>query len=197
MNGSAASPELGSFLAQSDERIDSFLRAAKDKPNAVANVFQKQAATIVENAMKGVRCFTYGVVNEKEEVISAGTHLYSLLRWINEGKLAKDHTFVGYVKNCDPLTQHPIYVTTDKHGSFMSGVVAVPSTASLLQQLASIKPAQLSPEQAHSFKTACTYPHCGARDKPLHKCGKCKKACYCSKVCQIAHWPVHKMYCGK
>ena len=28
-------------------------------------------------------------------------------------------------------------------------------------------------------------------------CSKCKKAQYCSKKCQLAHWKNHKTYCGK
>lgn len=30
-----------------------------------------------------------------------------------------------------------------------------------------------------------------------NSCSKCKKAQYCSKKCQLAHWKNHKTYCGK
>ena len=36
--------------------------------------------------------------------------------------------------------------------------------------------------------------HCGATEN-LMKCTKCSTAVYCSKNCQIAHWPKHKMFC--
>ncbi|KAL6044647.1 putative splicing factor 3A subunit 1 isoform B, partial [Balamuthia mandrillaris] len=37
---------------------------------------------------------------------------------------------------------------------------------------------------------------CGARTgdigTTLLACGRCRKAAYCSKACQVAHWPSHK-----
>ena len=40
---------------------------------------------------------------------------------------------------------------------------------------------------------------CGAERRlegtMLSKCGKCKTAFYCSKQCQLADWPQHKMLC--
>lgn len=36
---------------------------------------------------------------------------------------------------------------------------------------------------------------CFDKDKKLKRCSRCHKAYYCSKSCQTAHWPVHKLYC--
>ena len=34
-----------------------------------------------------------------------------------------------------------------------------------------------------------------ANKEPYKKCAKCRHAAYCSKECQIKHWPVHKTVC--
>ncbi|KAF9477092.1 hypothetical protein BDN70DRAFT_131225 [Pholiota conissans] len=34
-------------------------------------------------------------------------------------------------------------------------------------------------------------------NEPLMRCGKCKLSSYCSKECQIMHWPIHKLRCIK
>nr|OQO24016.1 hypothetical protein B0A51_09234 [Rachicladosporium sp. CCFEE 5018] len=36
---------------------------------------------------------------------------------------------------------------------------------------------------------------CGAKDKPLRKCAKCKYIQYCDNTCQTADWPAHKLHC--
>ena len=45
----------------------------------------------------------------------------------------------------------------------------------------------------------CT--HCGTCKEKMRKCAKCKDSKlsvrYCSKECQLAHWPAHKAFCGK
>ena len=33
--------------------------------------------------------------------------------------------------------------------------------------------------------------------KPLHSCSGCKKAKYCGRECQVAHWKQHKIFCKK
>lgn len=38
---------------------------------------------------------------------------------------------------------------------------------------------------------------CGVRDVKLLKCSRCFSARYCSKDCQVAHWPEHKAVCKK
>jgi len=42
--------------------------------------------------------------------------------------------------------------------------------------------------------------HCGAvegTEEKFKACGKCKRACYCSRACQVAHWKEHKESCKK
>ena len=34
-------------------------------------------------------------------------------------------------------------------------------------------------------------------EKKFQYCSKCRSVCYCSKECQIAHWPDHKLICHK
>jgi len=41
---------------------------------------------------------------------------------------------------------------------------------------------------------ACENNSTESRGKLLW-CAKCRKALYCSQVCQLAHWPEHKMEC--
>ena len=36
---------------------------------------------------------------------------------------------------------------------------------------------------------------CGQSSQALHKCGQCRKVCYCSAVCQKEAWPEHKLVC--
>lgn len=37
---------------------------------------------------------------------------------------------------------------------------------------------------------------CKAKDN-LQQCGKCERIYYCSKSCQVAHWPRHKIVCSQ
>ncbi|EGD82954.1 hypothetical protein PTSG_03589 [Salpingoeca rosetta] len=42
--------------------------------------------------------------------------------------------------------------------------------------------------------TRCGNPSCKAR-RPKHKCARCMSICYCSKDCQLSHYPNHKAMC--
>jgi len=198
MNGSAACPQLDSFAAYSTERQARLLSAMQHKPHAVSAVLKHQLDAIKHHAEQGIRCFTYGVVDEHERVVEANTYKRELLPWINGGALMKDHAFVHYINSYDPSTQHPIYVTAGKHGGFLCAVVAIPdSTHAMLARLLQQGPVQMSPEATKSMKEACMNTRCNARDQALHRCSRCLKATYCSKECQKKDWPVHKLYCGK
>ncbi|XP_052810412.1 uncharacterized protein LOC128238488 isoform X2 [Mya arenaria] len=45
------------------------------------------------------------------------------------------------------------------------------------------------------FEVVQTCCQCGKLSDSLKKCGKCKKAAYCSKECQTEHWRKHKHMC--
>ncbi|KAF9201720.1 hypothetical protein BGZ49_008073 [Haplosporangium sp. Z 27] len=50
---------------------------------------------------------------------------------------------------------------------------------------------------AKDFKQ-CVHPDCCIPERDeikIKKCGKCKKATYCSQTCQTAHWKEHKKEC--
>jgi hypothetical protein len=38
---------------------------------------------------------------------------------------------------------------------------------------------------------------CSKASESLQRCGRCKTVCYCSKECQVAHWPTHKANCKR
>ncbi|TFK66409.1 ankyrin [Pluteus cervinus] len=50
-------------------------------------------------------------------------------------------------------------------------------------------------EEAPLTQKRCDYEECGATDKPLKNCGRCKVARYCSVECQRKHWKAHKPMC--
>ncbi|KAJ7088679.1 hypothetical protein C8R44DRAFT_892739 [Mycena epipterygia] len=43
-------------------------------------------------------------------------------------------------------------------------------------------------------RNSCT--NCLACDCELSRCSKCKGVWYCSKECQLQHWPKHKLSCS-
>mmetsp|Transcript_22347 Transcript_22347/g.44333 ORF Transcript_22347/g.44333 Transcript_22347/m.44333 type:complete len:329 (+) Transcript_22347:38-1024(+) len=50
----------------------------------------------------------------------------------------------------------------------------------------------ITPEK---FLARCAF--CATTPNTKAVCAKCKKATYCSRDCQVADWPVHKLTCGK
>ena len=59
------------------------------------------------------------------------------------------------------------------------------------------------PRKQHVYVLLVPLRICAACDKPLaksYKCSRCREAGiharYCSKQCQVAHWPVHRAVCG-
>jgi len=50
--------------------------------------------------------------------------------------------------------------------------------------------------QQKEKRNACE--HCNKKTKDeLKQCGRCKNVSYCSRECQVAHWPKHKIDCTK
>ena len=46
-----------------------------------------------------------------------------------------------------------------------------------------------------SLQDVCA--NCGERDNRLKKCDRCRSVAYCSRECQVADWPKHRVVCGK
>ena len=78
-------------------------------------------------------------------------------------------------QSCDPV---PFYETVD--GKEIS------IDADHLQSLQA---------QRENAGMVCAYCDAIANKEPYKKCAKCRHAAYCSKECQIKHWPVHKTVC--
>jgi hypothetical protein len=196
LTGSARSPQLATFQAQSEERNARFAGAMQKHPRAVSNVLKQQRAIINTAMHKGERCFTLATLDARDEVITVQTHARALLPWMHAGKLVKDDMFVHYVEKYDVHTQHLIYITFPK-SEFISAVIGLPADAlaHTVAQHAAAGPSSLSHEQTASFKSACTNTRCGAMDKTLLTCSRCQRAQYCSKACQKSDWKHHKRYC--
>ncbi|TFK66417.1 hypothetical protein BDN72DRAFT_961794 [Pluteus cervinus] len=50
-------------------------------------------------------------------------------------------------------------------------------------------------EEAPFTRKKCDFDECGATDKQLKNCARCKVARYCSVECQRKHWKAHKPTC--
>ncbi|KAJ7664412.1 hypothetical protein DFH06DRAFT_323106 [Mycena polygramma] len=50
-------------------------------------------------------------------------------------------------------------------------------------------------ETAARIQLVCT--NCVKTDVDMRRCSKCKRVCYCSKECQVKHWPDHKSWCKR
>ena len=48
-----------------------------------------------------------------------------------------------------------------------------------------------------TFKEADKCENCGKAKEGLKKCARCLQVFYCSKECQVAHFPRHKVACKK
>ncbi len=59
---------------------------------------------------------------------------------------------------------------------------------------------------ARGEEIICSNPECGVKGVKggtsapddgvkMSECGQCRRASYCSRACQVAHWPAHKSYC--
>ena len=53
-----------------------------------------------------------------------------------------------------------------------------------------------TPERARFVCANCGVAHNEADGVQLMRCSRCEVACYCSRDCQVAHWPLHKHACG-
>ncbi|KAJ7450344.1 hypothetical protein FB451DRAFT_1285757 [Mycena latifolia] len=56
-------------------------------------------------------------------------------------------------------------------------------------------PSEMGYRLGRGFAHVCT--NCLVTGCELSKCSKCKAVVYCSKKCQMAHWPKHKAVCSK
>ena len=93
--------------------------------------------------------------------------------------------------------KHAVFIIQEEETKGEVQLVHMPDgTIHLVYEMEMIKAFHLS-MVILDFRT-CSF--CGA-DKSYKKCARCELATcrtrYCSKECQIAHWPKHKKYCGK
>ena len=80
----------------------------------------------------------------------------------------------------------------DEKGSFEDRVTVMVTRGDRKKQKFNLKPACLMPDLAFNSRNN---PVIQRRD--FQKCSRCKTAQYCSRVCQTAHWCVHKKLCKK
>jgi hypothetical protein len=53
------------------------------------------------------------------------------------------------------------------------------------------------PKMGLCCNVLCDQPGRSATRKSMLKCTRCRQVNYCSRECQVAHWPVHKTFCDK
>jgi hypothetical protein len=63
------------------------------------------------------------------------------------------------------------------------------------QAAEAVQPSQKEKKKKVPKKKRCTKPDCASEGSQL--CGKCLKAKYCSRECQVADWKAHKLVCCK
>jgi hypothetical protein len=88
---------------------------------------------------------------------------------------------------CDVRRACPVYYCSKEGGNFD------PQPAPKGSILAVQYPLDMSVRSHATFSCA----GCGAFDPDLKQCGKCKLAWFCTRECQVKHWPQHKRCCSK
>lgn len=105
-------------------------------------------------------------------------------------------------KNILARHSHTISLEEVTESAFARNVRLMHGEGSLEATMASMSiPPSQPPRRASSHsdqRRCCAAPTCTKVERSaekFQKCGRCKKAAYCSKACQAAHWKAHKKDC--
>ncbi len=97
--------------------------AIEKNSNAIAKVVKQVKFGLLKAQDAGERTFTFGVLDQAGVVMMAGTYAANKLSEVFSGNLLKNQRFAQEVRNHDPKTTHPVYVSL-ADGGFEAAVIS-------------------------------------------------------------------------
>jgi hypothetical protein len=195
-----STPQYGINTDQSSIGLNEqvFPRVSADLDGDVVHPKQLQSEAltavkddIVTHSMFSERGFVYAVFDKNGKLVSSRWYPAAHLDRVAEGRLAKDATFVEYVRVHSPSTQTCIYIdlpTTSPTCSIVQTIDVLGGEGKLRTYMAR--------DDLHMHrlgapcKTCCGF--CGLKRNDLQRCSVCQKVYYCSKECQQDAWSQHR-----